>query len=103
MNPIGCPRCRKEIDSSDNFCRYCGTSLSEGNGFIFSHGGIILLSLLLGPFALPVVWKSKLIGQPAKWIYTGVLFLIGVYLLVACWHIYRLMLDATQLLLGNGL
>lgn len=98
-----CPKCCFACDEADNFCRRCGRSLKAGTGFLFSHSGIILLTLVLGPFALPVVWSSKLIGTAAKWIYTAVLLLVGVYLAIACWHAYLLATQAAQTFLGAGL
>lgn len=98
-----CPKCRFSCDETDNFCRRCGKSLKPGTGFLYSHSGILLLALILGPFALPAVWGSKLIGATAKWVYTVVLLVIGVYLAVACWHAYLLATQAAQAFLGAGL
>lgn len=99
---MNCPKCFQLCDEADNYCRRCGRSLKPGTGFLFSHGGIILLALVLGPFALPAVWMSKIIGRTAKCIYTAVLLLAGVYLVFACWQAYRLALQAAQDLLGAG-
>lgn len=98
-----CPKCHFACDETDNFCRRCGRSLKPGTGFLYSHSGIILLALVLGPFALPAVWGSKLIGTPAKWIYTLVLVLIGVYLAIACWQAYLMATQAASVFLGAGL
>lgn len=100
---MNCPKCYSLCDETDNFCRRCGKSLKPGTGFLYTHSGILLLALVLGPFALPAVWGSKLIGPAAKWFYTAVLLLIGVYLAVACWHAYLLATQAAQTLLGAGL
>ena len=98
-----CPKCRFDCEETDNFCRRCGKSLKAGTGFLYTHSGIILLAVILGPFALPAVWGSKLIGTAAKWIYTAVLLLIGFYLAVACWHAYLLAAQAAQAFLRAGL
>ncbi|WP_428053006.1 hypothetical protein [Candidatus Avelusimicrobium stercoris] len=104
MNEVKtCPHCHNAVDEKDNYCRFCGRSLKPGRGFFYSHSGIILAALVLGPFALPLVWLSKIISTPAKWIYTLLLLLLGVYLAVALYHIFLLMQDATQLLLNGGL
>ena len=100
---MNCPKCYSLCDETDNFCRRCGKSLKPGTGFLYSHSGIILLAVILGPFALPAVWGSKLISTAAKWIYTVVLLLIAVYLAVACWHAYLLATQAAQTFLGAGL
>ncbi|WP_432634342.1 hypothetical protein [Candidatus Avelusimicrobium sp.] len=104
MNEVKtCPHCHNAVDEKDNYCRFCGRSLKPGRGFFYSHSGIILAALVLGPFALPLVWLSKIISTPAKWIYTLLLLLVGVYLAVAFYHAFLLMQDATQLLLNGGL
>ncbi len=97
-----CPRCHCPVDETDNYCRACGRSLRPGTGFLFTHSGIILLAVVLGPFALPVVWMSKLISTPAKWIYTALLALLTVYLIHAFYQAYLLMQDAAQMMLGGG-
>ena len=97
-----CPKCHSPVDRTDNYCRACGRSLQPGTGFLYSHSGIILLALVLGPLALPVVWTSKIIGTAAKWIYTALLLAMGVYLAVAFYHAYLLIQDAAQLMLGGG-
>lgn len=96
-----CPRCKNRIDETDHYCRHCGKSLQPGRGFLFSHTGIILMALVLGPFALPFVWFSKLIGPAAKWIYTGILAAAGVYLIFLLYHSYMLMRDAVQVISGG--
>ena len=52
---MNCPKCYSLCDETDNFCRRCGKSLKPGTGFLYSHSGIILLAVILGPFALPAV------------------------------------------------
>ena len=96
-----CPRCHNPIEETDNYCRFCGRSLKPGTGFLHSHSGIILLALVLGPFALPAVWTSKIISSAAKWIYTVLLLAMGVYLAFAFYHAYLMMQDAAQLMLGG--
>ena len=97
-----CPRCHTPLTPEDNFCRQCGRSLKPGYGFFYSHTGIILLALVLGPFALPCVLLSKRIGPVAKIIYTLLLVLLGIYLCIACYHIFQLTVSVAQGLMGNG-
>lgn len=99
---LKCPKCGTLHEPEDNFCRRCGRALKPGNGFLNSHTGIILLALVLGPFALPAVWTSKRISMTAKWIYTLVLGLIGYYFVIACWQVYKLSLESAKLLMGGG-
>lgn len=102
MNQHTCIRCQQKLDPTDKFCRNCGAGVQTGVGFFYSHTGIILLSLLLGPFALPAVWISKTISKTAKWIYTAVLTIIGLYLIKACYHIFLLTMDLSQQIMGTS-
>ena len=38
-----CKRCHAEIRDTDNYCHACGKSLKPGQGFLFTHAGIILM------------------------------------------------------------
>ena len=89
--PLLCNRCHAEVRDSDNYCHACGKSLKPGRGFLFTHTGIILMTLILGPFALPFVWLSKVLSPLAKLIYTIVLLLVGFYLVYSLVHIFSLM------------
>ncbi len=100
--PYTCPRCHLLIDQTDCFCRHCGRNLKPGKGFLFSHTGIILMSLILGPLALPFAWLSKRISLTSKIIYTVVLTLLGICIGLACYHIYQVTWQAAQELLGNN-
>ena len=102
QNPITCPACHLLVEEADHFCRHCGRSLKPGMSFLYSHSGIILMALVLGPFALPFVWMSKRISMAAKIIYSVVLGLIGVYFVIACYHIYQLTWQTAQSLMGSG-
>ncbi len=99
---LSCPRCGQPIEQTDCYCRRCGKALQPGRGFLFSHTGIILLALVLGPFALPLVWISKIISPLAKWIYTILLLAVGIYFVVVCYHLYLSIQDAASLMLGGG-
>ncbi|MBR4355735.1 MAG: zinc ribbon domain-containing protein [Elusimicrobiaceae bacterium] len=101
--PLTCQRCHLLVEETDNFCRHCGRSLKQGHSFFYSHSGIILMALVLGPFALPFVLLSKRISTLSKIIYTVVLLIMGVYLVIACYHIYQLMLSFSQDLLNVGI
>ena len=100
--PRPCPACHLLIDEGDAFCRHCGRSLKPGQSFFYSHAGLLVLALVLGPFALPFVWMSKRISVTAKIIYSVVLCVLGVYFCIACYRIYQLTMQSAQSLLGGG-
>ena len=101
MNEFRCPACGLAYDQTDNYCRRCGRNLKPGMGFFNSHTGIILVALLAGPFALPLVWTSKRISRTAKIIYTVLLVILGYYLVLACWQIYQMTLQTAHALMGG--
>ncbi len=98
-----CKHCHVSVAPEDNYCRCCGRSLKPGHGFLYSHTGIILLALVIGPFALPCVWMSKRMSAAAKVIYSVILGIIGYFFVLACYRIFQLMQEATQFMLGGNL
>jgi len=103
--PILCKRCQAEVRADDNYCHACGKSLKPGHGFLFTHTGIILMALVLGPFVLPFVWMSRVISPLAKVIYTVLFLVLGFYFIYSLMHIFTLMQQSVQMLMGdfNGL
>ena len=99
---LTCKHCHVAVQETDNYCRQCGRSLKTGYGFLYSHSGVILLALVLGPLALPWVWLSKRMGTAAKIIYSLVLAVLGYYFVVACYRIFQLTQEAAQLMLGGN-
>ena len=98
QEPIFCSRCHAQIRETDNYCHACGKSLKPGRGFLFTHSGIIVMALVLGPLALPFVWLSKAISLSAKLIYTAVLLILGVYLVYALMQAVSLINSSFQTL-----
>jgi len=90
MNPT-CPSCRQAVDETDCYCRHCGRTLQPRMGFWYSHSGILVLTLLAGPFALICVWMSRKISLTTKWIWTGAIALMSYYLCVSLYHTVLLM------------
>ena len=98
-----CPRCKNPTEQTDNYCRHCGKSMRPGQGFLFTHAGIVLMALILGPFALPCVWMSRVIGTTAKWLYTLLLAAMGVYLVLMLHQSYLMIQEAAHMMMGGGL
>ena len=101
VQPLFCSRCHAEIRETDNYCHACGKSLKRGHGFLYTHGGIILMALVLGPLAIPFVWMSKVISPTAKIIYTVVLGVLGFYLVFSLWKIFNYMNNSLQQMMGD--
>lgn len=103
--PILCTRCHAEVRGSDNYCHACGKSLKPGHGFLFTHTGIIVMALVLGPLVLPFVWISRVISPLAKIIYTVLLLVISFYFIYSLIHVFNSMQQSMQMMMGdlNGL
>lgn len=59
------------------------------------------MALVLGPFALPFVWLSKVLSPLAKIIYTVLLLIFGFYLVYSLFHMFALVQQSMQTLLGD--
>ncbi len=87
-----CWSCGHGIAPDDRYCAYC----SQGQGaFLRWYYRPIWIALLavtaLGPFVLPLIWRTPLLGRAAKWI--GTLLVIGV----TAWVCWRLAITVSQL------
>lgn len=81
-----CPRCRFEADEADCYCRHCGKALQPHMGFWYDHGGVLLLTLIVGPFSLITLWLSRKLSLSAKLAWTAGIGLFSAYL---AWSLYR--------------
>jgi len=86
-----CPRCHRQIDPTDCYCRYCGKTLQPRMGFWYDHGGIVLLTLIVGPFSLICVWLSRKISLLAKWLWTAGISLFSFYLFYSLYKTWLLL------------
>jgi len=94
IEDIVCPACTAVVHVRDQFCRHCGmpTSLREASGVPLGVGGpvrenpidspwvvLALLLFVLGPFALPLLYKSRAFNLPVKILLTVVVVAIAVF------------------------
>ncbi len=64
-----CWNCAWEIDSRDRFCRQCGQGQGAWIPWYYRPLALVLLAFtVLGPFALPLVWRTPYLGRAAKWV-----------------------------------
>lgn len=88
-----CPRCGKAVDAADRYCRHCGTSLAAfGTSPLYHPMVILALALtLLGPFALPLVARSRRMSGTAKGALAGVIAAYTVLCLWVAWVAFQVM------------
>ena len=76
---IQCWFCRATIETQDRYCRFCGKGQQSKIPFRYTHWGIILSTLLVGPLALWFVFKSPLLSQKVRMIYLTLNILLTLF------------------------
>ena len=61
---------------------------------------LVMLFVVLGPFGLPLLWKSPHFTRPWKWVLTALTVLYTVWLTAASIHLVEAVYRRTQELLG---
>ena len=101
-----CRQCFELLGAGDNFCRYCGAMTQVGVAMVkigklpppassqttekppswAENPVVVLLALftVLGPFALPMLWRSRRFTRGWKIGLTLAMLLLTV---VACWYV----------------
>jgi|GEM_PF-1898199 len=92
--PASCPKCGLLLDASAAFCSRCGANQNYGKAWYYHPVWITVLALLvLGPFGLYFVWKSRLMGVAQKWVLT---VLILLYTAICIYYVYALTTETTK-------
>jgi hypothetical protein len=66
-----CWSCDHQVAPEDRYCRYCGQGQGDLLGWYYRPLWIVLLALtVLGPFVLPLVWRTPRLDRTGKWIAT---------------------------------
>ncbi len=100
---ISCPRCRLTVEETDAYCRHCGRALRPRMGFWYDHGGVLLLTLIVGPFSLITVWLSHKLSPAAKWMWTLCIGLFSAYFVYAMYRSILMIQEAFSYALPAGL
>ncbi len=105
IQKILCLNCHAVLDATDNYCRHCGeptviladsgrlrTSAygydpaSRPTSFFESPWVILpLIFLVLGPLALPLLWRSRQFSPLWKNVLTVITLVYTVFLIVSVW------------------
>ena len=93
-----CWRCGYAIDSEDLYCRRCGTGQGARLAWYYRPVWIVLLAVTaLGPFALPLVWRTPRLSRSGKWIMSIVVIAVSCYV---GWKFLSAIREIAQLLAG---
>lgn len=82
---IPCAKCSGNIDDYDKYCRHCGAAHGVATPFYHTAAGIWLLFLVIGPFNILFLLRSKVISNKAKLLYAALFILIFLALCLACY------------------
>lgn len=113
VEKIVCRRCYTVLDSRDNFCRQCGLPTRKLEGWLSETGprapaitapgtapapsplaGFVenpwvvlgMLFFVLGPLALPMLWRSRRFNRIWKLVLTILVIVVTVVGLWLAWH-----------------
>lgn len=91
---VPCKNCGSGVTALDKYCRHCGKRIDSGPPWYHQPIAIIILTLtVLGPFALPLVWKSSLMTPRQKWVLGIAISVFSVVLLVILGGTVRAVLE----------
>jgi hypothetical protein len=77
-----CPACGRLIDTGMKFCPHCGRRQHAGEAWYYHPVWVLVLALLvLGPFALILIWKSSRMGRTTKIVMAIVILIYTGYCL----------------------
>lgn len=73
-SPVRCWSCDRAVDPEDPYCRWCGQGQQAFVAWYYRPLWIAVLSLTaLGPFALPLIWRTPRLSRGAKWLASAAL------------------------------
>ena len=121
IEKIVCPQCFTALELGATFCRHCGArrdrptaeaarehvtewpkpaqDLAERRGMV-----LLLLFVVLGPLALPVLWRSSKFSGAWKLFLTLLVLIFTVVVVWVLWYVLSMFIEALEEyeILGSG-
>jgi hypothetical protein len=87
-----CWSCEAAVDQGDRYCRRCGSGQGDRVPWYYRPVWLLVLGLtVMGPFVLPLVWRSPRLDRAGKW-------LVSAVVLAACvWITWELVVAVREL------
>jgi hypothetical protein len=80
-SPTQCWSCGARLDADDRYCRRCGEGQGDFLSWYYRPLWIVALALTaLGPFVLPLIWKTPRLDRTGKWLASAIVIMFTVYI-----------------------
>lgn len=117
VQKIVCRQCFAVLDVGDNYCRHCGTPTADGGGMPprpsppspIAGGGVkrpkgsespwvvlLMLFVVLGPLALPMLWGNRHFSPVWKIVLTVVMVFVTGLVIFLAWYVVAKALEPLE-------